>query len=196
MQVRVLPGSCCDAVTSGCVTSGARAPSKADARRAAVGAWRRRRRFAARVIPEGDPAKRSDGVSTPAPRPNRHGSKMAIGLPCRNGPMCTLSQNGYGDSLCSADDSRLCTDCSTLSSEAPCPSFRQLAAAWSHVACNDVCPETRFSRPRGPMDKASAYGAGDCRFESCRDHRLLIKSMSAFNLRVKFEGKNHDEVLT
>ena len=22
--------------------------------------------------------------------------------------------------------------------------------------------------PRGPMDKASAYGAGDCRFESCR----------------------------
>ena len=26
------------------------------------------------------------------------------------------------------------------------------------------------SRPRGPMDKASAYGAGDCRFESCRGH--------------------------
>ena len=24
--------------------------------------------------------------------------------------------------------------------------------------------------PRGPMDKASAYGAGDCRFESCRAH--------------------------
>ena len=24
--------------------------------------------------------------------------------------------------------------------------------------------------PRGPMDKASAYGAGDCRFESCRGH--------------------------
>ena len=23
-------------------------------------------------------------------------------------------------------------------------------------------------RPRGPMDKASAHGAGDCRFESCR----------------------------
>ena len=23
---------------------------------------------------------------------------------------------------------------------------------------------------RGPMDKASAHGAGDCRFESCRDH--------------------------
>ena len=23
---------------------------------------------------------------------------------------------------------------------------------------------------RGPMDKASAYGAGDCRFESCRGH--------------------------
>ena len=25
-------------------------------------------------------------------------------------------------------------------------------------------------RPRGPMDKASAYGAGDCRFECCRGH--------------------------
>ena len=24
--------------------------------------------------------------------------------------------------------------------------------------------------PRGPMDKASAYGAGGCRFESCRGH--------------------------
>jgi hypothetical protein len=28
----------------------------------------------------------------------------------------------------------------------------------------------RFIWPRGPMDKASAYGAGDCRFESCRGH--------------------------
>ena len=26
------------------------------------------------------------------------------------------------------------------------------------------------SRPRGPMDKASAHGAGDCRFESGRSH--------------------------
>jgi hypothetical protein len=30
----------------------------------------------------------------------------------------------------------------------------------------------QFNRPRGPMDKASAYGAGDCRFESCRGHCL------------------------
>ena len=29
------------------------------------------------------------------------------------------------------------------------------------------------SRPRGPMDKASAYGAGDCRFESCRGQSLI-----------------------
>ena len=27
-----------------------------------------------------------------------------------------------------------------------------------------------FAWTRGPMDKASAYGAGDCRFESCRVH--------------------------
>ena len=26
--------------------------------------------------------------------------------------------------------------------------------------------------PRGPMDKASAYGAGDCRFEACRGQLL------------------------
>ena len=31
---------------------------------------------------------------------------------------------------------------------------------------NLECPETHW--PRGPMDKASAYGAGDCRFESRR----------------------------
>ena len=30
--------------------------------------------------------------------------------------------------------------------------------------------------PRGPMDKASAYGAGDCRFESCRGHYCMIVS--------------------
>ena len=28
----------------------------------------------------------------------------------------------------------------------------------------------QLGRSRGPMDKASAYGAGDCRFESCRGH--------------------------
>ena len=28
----------------------------------------------------------------------------------------------------------------------------------------------KFLWPRGPMDKASAYGAGDCRLESCRGH--------------------------
>ena len=30
---------------------------------------------------------------------------------------------------------------------------------------------------RGPMDKASAYGAGDCRFESCRVHFLIAFGM-------------------
>ena len=28
----------------------------------------------------------------------------------------------------------------------------------------------QYNRPRSPMDKASAYGAGDGRFESCRGH--------------------------
>ena len=33
-----------------------------------------------------------------------------------------------------------------------------------------VAAATQSTWPRGPMDKASAYGAGDCRFESCRGH--------------------------
>ena len=31
--------------------------------------------------------------------------------------------------------------------------------------------------PRGPMDKASAHGAGDCRFEPCRCHIMLFVSI-------------------
>ena len=33
-----------------------------------------------------------------------------------------------------------------------------------------VATSTKTMWPRGPMDKASAYGAGDCRSESCRGH--------------------------
>ena len=36
------------------------------------------------------------------------------------------------------------------------------------------------NRPRGPMDKASAYGAGDCRFESCRGHCYLRNGSDSF----------------
>ena len=28
----------------------------------------------------------------------------------------------------------------------------------------------KYNWPRGPMDNASGYGAGDCRFESCQGH--------------------------
>ena len=31
--------------------------------------------------------------------------------------------------------------------------------------------------PRGPMDKASAHGAGDCRFESCRGHVWMQEAL-------------------
>ena len=38
------------------------------------------------------------------------------------------------------------------------------------------------TRPRGPMDKASAYEAGDCRFESCRGHiRAVLADAIAGN---------------
>ena len=35
--------------------------------------------------------------------------------------------------------------------------------------------------PRGPMDKASTYGAGDCRFESYRGHRCGWPSCKVVN---------------
>ena len=35
--------------------------------------------------------------------------------------------------------------------------------------------------PDGPMGKASAYGAGDCRFESCRGHFSLAGSSRAIH---------------
>ena len=44
-------------------------------------------------------------------------------------------------------------------------------------ALRDECKNPQFLaleyRPRGPMDKASAYGAGDCRFESYQGQALL-----------------------
>ena len=39
-----------------------------------------------------------------------------------------------------------------------------------------VASHTSSTWPRGPMDKASAYGAGDCRFESCRGHSCMLVS--------------------
>jgi hypothetical protein len=36
--------------------------------------------------------------------------------------------------------------------------------------CHTPIGVANDKRPRGPMDKASAHGAGDCRFESCRGH--------------------------
>ena len=50
---------------------------------------------------------------------------------------------------------------------------------------NDVFPASVQHRSCGPMDKASAYGAGDCRFESYQDHfyRLAHGSVLTFRLR-------------
>ena len=54
---------------------------------------------------------------------------------------------------------------------------------WRH-SCNSQGLETfvttqQLQRSCGPMDKASDYESGDCRFESCQDHKtfkLLILS--------------------
>ena len=41
-------------------------------------------------------------------------------------------------------------------------------AKLSKTLMREICRLLKW--PSGPMDKASAYGAGDCRFESCRGH--------------------------
>ena len=41
-------------------------------------------------------------------------------------------------------------------------------------SAGDSIRPRQATRPRGPMDKASAYGAGDCRFESCRGQTVLL----------------------
>ena len=46
--------------------------------------------------------------------------------------------------------------------------------------------------PRGPMDKASAYGAGDCRFESCRGH---LQTFCGRGFLVERAGKLHSASL-
>ena len=38
------------------------------------------------------------------------------------------------------------------------------------------------------MDKASAHGAGDCRFESCRDHLVLVTEVRPRGLRRPPDG--------
>ena len=42
--------------------------------------------------------------------------------------------------------------------------------------CNTPIGVANGKRPRGPMDKASAHGAGDCRFESCQGHASVHAS--------------------
>ena len=39
------------------------------------------------------------------------------------------------------------------------------------------------------MDKASAYGAGDCRFESCRGHCMRVSDMCPFSRKTRKSGE-------
>ena len=53
------------------------------------------------------------------------------------------------------------------------------------------------NRSRGPMDKASAYGAGDCRFESCRDHDChAVSGVAGATLGFPTQGKVNFGLLT
>ena len=47
---------------------------------------------------------------------------------------------------------------------------RVIAETWREQTMLYVAVPFPVNWPRGPMDKASAYGAGDCRLESCRGH--------------------------
>ena len=49
------------------------------------------------------------------------------------------------------------------------PSSDKVVTTVAHWRCIVISPALS-TWPRGPMDKASAYGAGVCRFESYRGH--------------------------
>ena len=49
-----------------------------------------------------------------------------------------------------------------------------------------------YVRPRGPMDKASAYGAGDCRFESCRGHWPSRRNANGSRSHMLAQGSGSD----
>ena len=62
-----------------------------------------------------------------------------------------------------------------------CSFVRVFFGLLGEMHCIDKCFATdncliewQRAWPRGPMDKASACGAGDCRFESCRGHRQCV----------------------
>ena len=97
-----------------------------------------------------------------------HPRGIKKGLHDCNSPICTLSQNGYGAGQGTPINSRRSVEGVHW--------WCQHATRVPHMQ-NTWCGEERvcywtmlLQRPRGPMDKASAYGAGDCRFESCRGH--------------------------
>ena len=49
--------------------------------------------------------------------------------------------------------------------------------SWKLIVGVIKCKNEKIASRRlcGPMDKAPAYGAGDCRFESCLSHNFLVR---------------------
>ena len=71
------------------------------------------------------------------------------------------------------------------------PAVSTLVAMLSHSGIFVL--QRQCKRSCGPMDKASDYESGDCRFESCQDHKLFILqtfqcSFTAFELQVSTRG--------
>ena len=52
----------------------------------------------------------------------------------------------------------------------------------SQLLCSECQVVTAQHWPCGPTDKASDYESGDCRFESCQDHKLLFARL--FNVHL------------
>ena len=113
------------------------------------------------------------GVAEPMGRPRPH--QLAIGLISDTARACAkalstwLSTCGVGGGAAQRRDRF-----SEVSAE-PCAqvaSAKISRNAFAELVLPQQGPRwaTKGTRPRGPMDKASAYGAGDCRFESCRGH--------------------------
>ena len=67
-------------------------------------------------------------------------------------------------------------------------SLEQGTSRMARFYCHAIFSLNSTQRPRGPMDKASAYGAGDCRFESCRGHCSTMRL--CFSQEIKSTSQN------
>ena len=97
--------------------------------------------------------------------------RASLGFPALSSPSRALPSRGTWSSgitsVSHAEGSGLKSQCVHV---CRARSWRKDHIDFFLPCCWSCWEEQDHHWPRGPMDKASAYGAGDCRLESCRGH--------------------------